>query len=196
MKGALFFIPHLEIASGSRVLIQGPSGRGKTTLLHLLAGLLPPTEGSVALNDIELGRLSETELCRLRREKMGIIFQKLNLVAHLTAKENLLLALGGDEGDLAKALETVGMHESLSTWSQNLSLGEQQRVAVARVLYQKPQLVLADEPTSSLDDSNSKKVIASLLGLSRDTTVIVVSHDHRIRDDFDTVYDFEKLVRA
>ena len=204
MEKPLFGIRRLEIASGARVLIQGPSGKGKTTLLHLMAGLVDPTEGTVALGGQELGRMSESERARFRRDNLGIIFQKLSLVSHLTSEENIRLALKtshGAEGERAArvveaVIAKVKMKEQGGVLAQNLSLGQAQRVAVARVLAQAPKLVLADEPTSSLDDENAASVMKALFGLSSSTTIVVVSHDHRIREQFTDVRDFESLVRA
>jgi ABC-type lipoprotein export system ATPase subunit len=199
MAKALFSIQHFEVASGTKVLIQGPSGKGKTTLLHLMAGLLLPAEGSVLADAVDLVRLSEVERSRFRRSNMGIIFQKLNLISHLTAQENIMLGMGSRNVDPTPAsvvLDKVKLLECADVLAQNLSLGQQQRVAVARVLTQKPKLVLADEPTSSLDDESAASVMQSLLGLAKGTTLIVVSHDHRIREMFDQVHDFSKLVRA
>lgn len=196
-NSVLFRLPSLEIASGSRVLIQGPSGKGKTTLLHLIAGLFAPTEGSVQVGDQNLRYLSDSELCRMRRRHFGIVFQKLNLLEHLTASENVLLAApprGTDAREVAKALDAVGLSNRADERAGNLSLGEQQRVAVARILVQKPDIVLADEPTSSLDEKNAFLVIRNLIGLDGKRTLVVVSHDHRIEREFTEKLDFERLV--
>jgi putative ABC transport system ATP-binding protein len=193
----LFRISKLEIPSGSRLLIQGPSGKGKTTLLHLIAGLFPPFEGTVQIGNRNLRYLTETELCQLRRNHFGLIFQKLNLIEHLTALENALLALplkSKDKTTTEEVLKGLGLASRLHVRAGQLSLGEQQRVAVGRVLVQQPDIVLADEPTSSLDDKNATKVIEALFSLGTSKTLVVVSHDHRIESYFKDRLDFERWV--
>lgn len=197
MARPLFGLKSFAVPSGAKVLIEGPSGQGKTTLLHLMAGLLDPNQGAVKIDGREIGRLSESERARFRRENLGIIFQKLNLISHLTARENVELGKRAAAFDLIdRVLSRVQLADVADVLAQNLSLGQQQRVAVARVLAQAPKLVLADEPTSSLDDANATAVIDALFGLSPSTTVIVVSHDHRIRGRFDRVHDFAQVVKA
>ena len=194
----LFSISQLKIESGERVVIQGPSGLGKTTLLHLIAGLFAPDEGSVHLGGIDINRLSENERSQMRRQKMSIVFQRLNLISHLNALENVVVAMNSDKPDretAEKALKRLKMLEHASTLAGNLSLGEQQRVAVARVLAVSPKLVLADEPTSSLDDANAAAVCDALFNIPKDATLVVVSHDHRIAKRFPRVIDFESLVK-
>lgn len=197
MNKVLFAIKKHTVAAGQRILIQGPSGKGKTTLLHLMAGLVDPNDGVVAVNGRALGSMSESERARFRRENFGIIFQKLNLVSHLTAFENIQLGLpaGADPVKIVNAMRKVSVAAQADVLAQSLSLGQAQRVAVARVLAQAPMLVLADEPTSSLDDENAFAVIRALFELRSETTLIVVSHDHRIREHFKDVRDFESLVK-
>lgn len=182
----LFSIPELEIPSGTRLLVHGPSGQGKTTFLHLLGGLLTPNSGSVKLGEHDLALLPDKVRSALRRQHMGLIFQKLNLLDHLTAAENVQLALGAQaRGDLVReALSEVGMHEKAQQRTATLSLGEQQRVAVARILVRPPEVILADEPTSSLDGQSARWVIEALLRVARSKTIIVVSHDERIQSYF------------
>lgn len=187
----LFKIPHLEIKSGEKLLIKGESGKGKTTFLHMLAGLFLPTLGEVTLGETSLNLLSEDERCLLRRKKIGLIFQKLNLIDHLTARENVYL-LGGDEKE--DYLSKVGLNNKDNTLVARLSLGEQQRVAIARVLASNFEIILADEPTSSLDSKNAKLVMEKLLEASLDKTLIVVSHDDRIEKFFTRIVDFEEII--
>lgn len=191
----LFGLRELSVPPGRKVLIQGPSGQGKTTFLHLLAGLHAPARGRVEIDGQDISRWCEAERARFRRENVGMIFQKLNLFTHLTAGENIELARNsrfGGRAAVESALVRVNLSGRADESAGILSLGEQQRVAVARVLAQSPGLVLADEPTSSLDDENAETVIRALLGL--ESTMIVVSHDHRLRARFDEVFDFPKLV--
>jgi ABC-type lipoprotein export system ATPase subunit len=194
----LFHIPSLKLGPGEKLLLRGPSGAGKTTLLHLIAGLLAPSEGSVLVNEQNLRFLSDNQRCQLRRSRMGLIFQTLNLLDHLTALENVQLVLSGpSQRDRAMdALSQMQLTSVPDRLTAVLSLGEQQRVAVARVLAQKPEVILADEPTSSLDDANATVVIQSLLSLPHQPTCIVVSHDHRLPRHFSSVIDFTQWAVA
>lgn len=178
------------------MLIKGPSGIGKTTLLHLIAGLFLPDEGEVSIGDKSLNRLTDNERSALRRNSIGIIFQKLNLIEHLTVLENAGLQIHGGKDSaavIAAALGRTGMSALSGRLSASLSLGEQQRVAVARVLSLSPEIVLADEPTSSLDENNTNIIIDSLINLPSDTTLITVSHDHRIENRFSRIINFSDL---
>lgn len=193
----LFSIPELAIPFGSHILIQGESGKGKTTLLHLMAGLFSPDQGSVLVGEHRLDQLSEDDVCELRRSKIGVIFQKLNLVDHLTVEENVFLPLQGDDLTTRahKALEHVNLRKPYTDRCSVLSLGEQQRVAVARVIASEPQIILADEPTSSLDQKNRGLVMDALKKAANGRTLIVVSHDHRISEYFDRVLQFEEIIQ-
>lgn len=191
-----FSIKNLTIPQGQHLLIQGPSGRGKTTFLHLLAGLFTPHEGQICIGDAHLTKQSEDERALFRRRSMGIIFQKLNLVEHMTPLENIELSLR-DQHNTQKALaalKAVGLEGREHDRTALLSLGEQQRVAVARVLARHPQIVLADEPTSSLDEKNAFEVIQLLIDSCQKKTLVVVSHDHRIEKYFSAVVDFGKII--
>ena len=191
----------MDIKSGSKVLIHGPSGRGKTTLLHLFAGLHLAAEGTVRVGGISLGAINDSARARLRRENIGIVFQRLNLMDHLSALENILLGIPPNF-DKKRAIESsrnalaaLGLASSADTRAGVLSLGEQQRVAVARVIAAKPKLVLADEPTSSLDHLNAEKVMMGLFEGAQLGTLIVVSHDERIKKYFPKIVDFNELVQ-
>jgi putative ABC transport system ATP-binding protein len=193
----LFEIKQFKAEKGERILIKGPSGIGKTTLLHLIAGLFLPDKGSVQLDKYNLNELSDSARSTLRRKSIGIIFQKLNLIEHLTAFENVLLQVKGKDS-YSKAEDSivkVNMKEFSGILSSNLSLGEQQRIAVGRVLAADPSLVLADEPTSSLDEVNAANIINSLFSLPDSSTIITVSHDDRIVNKFNRVINFTDLIK-
>src|ERR687891_204872 len=164
--------------------IMGPSGSGKSTLMHILAGLDRPTSGSVVLDGVEITSLEDGDLTRLRRDKLGFIFQFFNLLPVLTAEENIVLPLSiaGERPDpewLRRLVETVGLTDRLTHRPAELSGGQQQRVAVARALISKPAVVFADEPTGNLDSKSSEEVLRMLrqsvdeLGQS----VVMVTHD-------------------
>jgi putative ABC transport system ATP-binding protein len=164
--------------------IMGPSGSGKSTLMHILAGLDRPTSGSVVLDGVEITALEDGDLTRLRRDKLGFIFQFFNLLPVLTAEENIVLPLSiaGERPDpewVGRLVETVGLTDRLTHRPAELSGGQQQRVAVARALVSKPAVVFADEPTGNLDSKSSEEVLR-LLRHSVDElgqTVVMVTHD-------------------
>lgn len=192
---SLFKFSHLSIPANEKVLIYGPSGSGKTSLLHLIGGLWRPSRGEVLCGGLNLAALSDAELSHFRREKLGFVFQKMNLLEHLTCAENLELVRNQRGESAESVLGKVGLQEKLSVRAGSLSLGEQQRLAVVRVLLQNPVVVLADEPTSSLDEANAKKVMELLLETSQKKTLIVVSHDSRLQKYFDRIVNFAELIQ-
>jgi putative ABC transport system ATP-binding protein len=169
---------------GRFAAIMGPSGSGKSTLMHLLAGLDKPTSGSVLLDGVELAQLDDNKLTRLRRDKLGFVFQFFNLLPVLTAEENirLPLSIAGRKPDsewLEQLIEVVGLGDRRTHRPAELSGGQQQRVAVARALISKPAVVFADEPTGNLDSKASEEVL-NLLRQSVDElgqTVVMVTHE-------------------
>ena len=164
--------------------IMGPSGSGKSTLLHCLAGLDDLTRGSVHIGDTELGTLKDNQLTILRREAVGFIFQSFNLIPTLNAKENILLPLSiagtkPDEEWYEHVVATVGLEDRLDHLPSELSGGEQQRVAAARALVSKPQIVFADEPSGNLDSVASGELLGFMRQAVRefDQTIVMVTHD-------------------
>ena len=164
--------------------IMGPSGSGKSTLMHILAGLDRPTSGSVALDGVEITGLDDGDLTRLRRDKLGFIFQFFNLIPVLTAEENIVLPLSiaGRKVDAEwerQLVDTVGLGDRLTHRPAELSGGQQQRVAVARALISKPAVVFADEPTGNLDSKASEEVLNLLRGSVDELgqSVVMVTHD-------------------
>jgi len=186
----------LEVQKGEVVLIMGPSGSGKTTLLSIAGGILKPTSGKVLWEGEEITALSEGRLPRRRLGTIGFIFQTFNLLANLSALENVALAgglAGVRWGEARKRsqeiLTSLGLQERLIHFPRDLSGGEKQRVSVARALINDPKLILADEPTANLD-SKAGHDVADLLrdvAKKRSKAVVVVSHDQRIRDIADRV---------
>jgi putative ABC transport system ATP-binding protein len=186
----------LELARGEIVLVMGPSGSGKTTLLSMLGGLLRPTQGEIWVDGVDIAKLSERELPRFRAQRFGFIFQDFNLLSALSAEENVEVALNlaGSRGADADArarrlLDELGLGARLDFASDQLSGGEKQRVAVARAIANRPQLILADEPTANLDSQRGQETMRLLRRLANDegATVLIVSHDERLRAVADRV---------
>ena len=174
----------LQIASGETVSVVGPSGSGKSSLMMVLGGLERPSAGNVRIDGKDLGRLDENALARLRRTKIGIVFQSFHLIPTMTALENvaLPLELGGDRNAFAAAaqgLAAVGLGQRLGHYPAQLSGGEQQRTAIARAFIAGPRLLLADEPTGNLDGATGELVIDCLFELQarHGTTLLLITHD-------------------
>jgi putative ABC transport system ATP-binding protein len=189
-----------EVPQGTIQLLMGPSGSGKTTLLSILAGLLSPADGSVSLLGTDITRLSATKLSQYRLKHIGFIFQDFNLFPALTARDNVELKLNllGIRGRAARQqaeclLEQVGLADKMLLHPRYLSGGQQQRVAIARALAGNPPLIMADEPTASLDSTNGRLVMELLRNLARQhkATVLMVTHDPRIVDLADRIATME-----
>jgi putative ABC transport system ATP-binding protein len=173
-----------EIPRGQFLAVVGPSGSGKSTLLGLIAGLDSPTSGSVLIDGVDITKLGEDALAKLRGEKIGFVFQFFHLIPSLTAYENISVPMeiagAADASARARALlEEVGLSERSHHYPSQLSGGEQQRVALARALANNPSIVLADEPTGNLDSSTGRHIMDLLRGVhaSRGTTLVLVTHD-------------------
>jgi putative ABC transport system ATP-binding protein len=174
----------LGLPEGSFTAVMGPSGSGKSTFLHCAAGLDQPTSGSVHLGDVSLGELSEDARSRLRRERVGFVFQSFNLVPSLSAAENVLLPLRlagarPDRAWLRDIVDRVGLSDRLGHKPGELSGGQQQRVAIARALVARPDVIFADEPTGALDLRTGRDILGLLREAvdSLDQTVVMVTHD-------------------
>ncbi len=174
----------VEFGTGHFTAIMGPSGSGKSTLMHTLAGLDTLTSGAVYIGDIELGRLKEKKLTKLRRDRVGFVFQAFNLLPMLDAYENITLPmrLAGRKPDQAwvdTVVDTVGLRTRLSHRPSELSGGQQQRVAVARALASRPQIVFADEPTGNLDSRTGAEILSFMRTAVRELgqTIVMVTHD-------------------
>jgi putative ABC transport system ATP-binding protein len=179
----------LQIPRGEFVAIAGPSGSGKSTLLGLIAGLDAPTSGSVLIESVDITRLGEDALAKLRGEKIGFVFQFFHLIPSLTAYENVAvpMEIAGVADTRTRAerlLEEVGLTGRAHHYPSQLSGGEQQRVALARALANDPPIVLADEPTGNLDSANGRHIMELLREIheKRGTTIVLVTHDRELAD--------------
>jgi putative ABC transport system ATP-binding protein len=186
-----FHFPDMHCSASEALLITGNSGKGKTTLLHLLGVLLRPESGSISIQDTTISSLSEKELDRFRGNNIGLVLQQSHFMASLNVLENVVLAswlaTGKKATDKAKALlKELDLEDQMYKLPSNLSVGQQQRVSIARALINEPKLLLADEPTSSLDDENAAKVADLLVQLSKEynAALIIVTHDQRLKDKF------------
>ena len=182
----------LSIAAGETVGLIGPSGSGKTTLLMVLAGLEPPTGGSVAVAGSDYGTMSEDDLARFRRTHIGIVFQSFHLVPTMTALENtaLPLELAGEKDCRARAaaiLDEVGLADRYDHYPAQMSGGEQQRVALARAMVADPPVLFADEPTGNLDQATGENIMQLILNLAknRQSTLFLITHDRALAEKCD-----------
>ena len=185
-----FNFPDINLDSGENLLIIGNSGIGKTTLLHLLAGILKPGSGSISISGLDISKFSDTELDKFRGDNIGIVFQKPHFISSLTINENLKLAQylspSKISGDAKKILESLNIKDKYQQKPNQLSEGEKQRASIALALINYPSLILADEPTSSLDDFNCNNVIKLLKKQAKDhnAQLIVITHDARLKKHF------------
>ena len=196
-------IAHWRLGAGKHVALVGPSGCGKTTLLHVLSGLLSPTHGSVEVCGNALQCMREFDLDRFRANNIGYIFQSFNLLQGFTALENVMLGITFSERNpgkehAASLLERVGLADRMNHHPSQLSIGEQQRVAVARSLVHKPKLILADEPTGSLDPANSNAVADLIREVCHQEAcaLVLVSHEQDVVTRFERVVPFLEINRA
>lgn len=190
-KDQTFIMPDLFCQAGSTILVTGNSGKGKTTYLHILAGLLQPNSGEIVIDTKEITHLKGSKADKFRGKNIGVVFQKSHFIASLSVLENLemasWLATGKKHKIRAKELlQKLDISEQAHKLPSQLSVGQQQRVSIARALMNEPKVLLADEPTSSLDDKNADNVIELLENLSKEykTALIIVTHDNRIKQKF------------
>jgi len=186
-----FEFPDINCEVADALLITGISGKGKTTLLHLLGGMLRPKSGTISIQETNIASLSEKELDQFRGKNIGLVLQQSHFIASLNVLENVVLAswLATGKNSIEKAkslLKELDLEDQMYKLPSNLSVGQQQRVSIARALINEPKLLLADEPTSSLDDENAMKVADLLAQLSKEykASLIIVTHDHRLKEKF------------
>ena len=196
-------VPAFGLTAGEQVALRGESGSGKTTFLHLIAGILAADAGRVDLDGVEMTALGESRRDRLRAEKIGYIFQTFNLLQGYTVLENVSLGMsfgphGADRAHAREMLGRVGLGHRLDHFPRQLSTGQQQRVAVARALVNRPKLVLADEPTGNLDRRHAREALALIREVCRENgaTLLLVSHDEEVLSQFERRRDFAEINRA
>ena len=189
----------LTIAEGGQCLITGASGGGKTTLLYAIAGLLPIISGKIIVGGIDIAKLTEKEMDRFRGVNIGIIFQNLHLMPSLTVMENLALAsyavnLPPQSAQAEKILKRLDIYDKKDYLPQNLSQGQAQRVAIARAVLLHPKLIIADEPTSSLDDKSCEAVVSLIkdVALETNAALLIATHDSRVKAHFKRIVHFER----
>lgn len=190
-KDQNFIMPDLFCQAGSTILVTGNSGKGKTTYLHILAGMLQPNSGEILIDNTNFTNLKGSKADKFRGKNIGVVFQKSHFIASLSVIENLemasWLATGKKHTKRAKELlNKLDILEQAHKQPSQLSVGQQQRVSIARALMNEPKVLLADEPTSSLDDKNADNVIELLESLSKEykAALIIVTHDSRIKAKF------------
>jgi len=184
-------VPAFTVAAGEHVALEGHSGSGKSTLLHVIAGIMRPDAGRVSIDGIDITRLPEARRDRIRADRLGLVFQQFNLLPGFTALENVLVAMSfgsgrPDRGRATGLLEAVGLGHRLHHRPAELSVGQQQRVAVARALANRPRAVLADEPTASVDAGHQRQIIDLLRSScsAQDVALVVVTHAAEVADRF------------
>ena len=193
-------IPRLDIGAGEQVVLRGESGGGKTTLLHLISGIVKADSGSIKLDGMELNKFSESARDRIRADKMGYVFQTFNLLPGFSALENVRLGMtfARKKMNLERAkdlMNRVGLAERMNYMPNQLSVGQQQRVAVARALANKPRLLLADEPTANVDPANQNRIIELIQEVCREDVVaiLLVTHSDEISKRFERVERLEQI---
>jgi len=185
----------LKIKEGSFVVIIGPSGSGKTTLLNLLSGVIPISSGELFVNNVNLTELDKESLVKFRKENISFVFQNPNLISYLTVIQNIEMGkyLSDNPLDINEIIKLMNLEKLVNKYPNNLSGGEQHKVSIARALIKNPKVLFLDEPTISLDNISSKKILSLLLSINEKykTTIILVTHDRKIKELSDKVIELK-----
>lgn len=192
--------PAIQIQKAQHTLLLGNSGTGKTTLLHLLGGLSKPTAGKVWISEKDIYAMSTSEMDKFRSQHIGFIFQEAHLLKNLTILENIQLAQSlakktVNKNEVLSVLDKLQLSDKAHAYPQELSRGQLQRAAIARAVINKPLLLIADEPTASLDDQNTTRVLTLLMEIAdqQGATLLIATHDKRIKNNFSNTYDLNTL---
>jgi putative ABC transport system ATP-binding protein len=194
-------IPLLEVAEGEHIAIAGSSGGGKTTLLHCITGIIRPDSGSIVLNGTDITQLSERKRDRFRANHIGYVFQTFNLIQGFTAIENVMLGMlfsgkGVDRSKAEALLVQMGLKDRLNYKPSQLSVGQQQRVSIARAVANDPDVILADEPTGNLDPASSEEALALLKDVAKGKILLLVSHEKDVLSQFERLVSLSELNRV
>ena len=196
-------VPSFEVGSGEQLALIGPSGCGKTTLLHIIAGITKPDSGNVILDGVEITKYPEAGRDRIRADKLGYVFQTFNLLAGFSALENVLLGMtfARKKYSVSRAkqlLDRVGLSHRSGNKPSAMSVGEQQRVAVARALANLPAVLLADEPTANVDPQNQRQIVELIRDTCRDENIalIMVTHSMEVANQFDRIDQLAEVNRV
>lgn len=192
-------VSSIHVNAGERIALTGPSGSGKSTLLHMIGGLVQPTEGEVIVNDIAIFKQSMKARDAFRMNNIGYIFQDFHLLPSLTARENIQLVLNGKDAPISEWFERVGLQQKEHAYPHELSRGQQQRVALIRALIHRPAIVLADEPTGSLDVKTANTMMELLVQICEEEklTLLAVTHDEHLAEKFPkrwTMYELNQCL--
>ena len=193
-NNTILSILNFSVDNGSHLIVSGPSGSGKSTLINLMSGLLRPTSGYISFEGKDYSKLTEKDIDEIRSENFGLIFQRLHLIKHLTVEQNILLGFNKLKSpDIKELIEDIGLTSKRKQLAKNLSFGESQRVAIARGVINNPKIIFADEPTSSLDDINTKKVLELISAQAKKnkSSIVISSHDERVKKFFKNISEIK-----
>ena len=183
---------NFSLDNGSHLIISGPSGSGKSTLINLMTGLYRPTSGHVSFESNDYSKLTDKDIDEMRAKNFGLIFQRLHLIKHLTVEQNILLGFNKIKlPNIEKLIEDIGLTLKKKQLAKDLSFGESQRVAIARGVVNNPKIIFADEPTSSLDDENTTRVLKliSAQANKNKSSIVISTHDERVKKFFKNILE-------